>query len=183
LGRFVSSNSSLSSAIHVHRQNQKQQFKPKTAKKLMLVLKPITMRHSQLLLFLLIASLTISCDPLTDCIIRNRPELPEKIFPSAYLGSYYEESLRAAIDNSPNDDGYFYYFFISNLPRGLDYESEGRELFIYGVPEETGNFEFNIVVSVDEPHYGYGDDNDGIFDDDDNLCDDSTSRIYRLRIQ
>ena len=125
----------------------------------------------------------ISCDPLTDCIIPSRPELPDKIFPSAYLGSYYEQSFRAAIDNHPNDNGFFYFFSIINLPRGLDYESEGRELFIYGIPEETGDFEFTVYVSVDEPDYGYVDDDPGIFEDDDSLCDDSASRKYRLRIQ
>jgi hypothetical protein len=127
--------------------------------------------------------LITACDPLIDCIIPRRPELPDKIFPSAYLGSYYEQSLRAAIDNSPNDNGYFYYFSISNLPRGLDYEWEGRELFIFGIPEETGDFEFQIFVNVDEPDYGNVDDDPGVFDDDDNLCEDSTSRKYRLRVQ
>ncbi|SCY15244.1 hypothetical protein SAMN05192588_1402 [Nonlabens sp. Hel1_33_55] len=139
------------------------------------------MRYLYLLSFLFLAFSFSACDPLTDCIIPTRPELPNSIFNTAVAGQYYEHSFRAQVDNEPRDDSYFYYFTVNGLPRGMDYEWEGRRLFIFGSPLDRGDFRINVFLTV-EPVF-FTDDDGGILEDGDTLCEDSTSRDYTLSVR
>ncbi|PRP66038.1 hypothetical protein [Nonlabens agnitus] len=133
------------------------------------------------LLFIVLSLSFISCDPLTDCIIPTRPELPSSIFNTAVAGQYYEHSLRAQVNNDPRDDSYVYYFTVTGLPRGMDYEQEGRRLFIFGNPSERGDYRIRVFLTV-EPIF-FTDDDGGILEDGDTLCEDSTSRDYTLSVR
>jgi hypothetical protein len=134
------------------------------------------------LLFTAALLLFTSCDPLTDCIINNRPQLNQKVFTPGFADSYYEDSLNAEINNDPRDNDYYYYFSVDGLPRGMDYESDGRELFIFGTPRESGRYTMEVHLQVEAAILDF-DDNDGPFEDGDSLCKDSTSRAYTLTIQ
>ncbi|QJP35777.1 hypothetical protein F0365_15900 [Nonlabens sp. Ci31] len=135
-------------------------------------------------LLLLTAAVLIltNCDSWTDCIINNGPQLNQRVFVTGFSNVYYEDSLNAEINNDPQDNNYYYYFSVRGLPRGMDYESEGRELFIYGTPQESGRFNLEVYLHV-EAAILYYDENDGPFEDGDTLCKDSTSRLYTLTIQ
>lgn len=139
------------------------------------------MRLFYLLSFLFLALSLSGCDPLTDCIIPTRPELPNSIFNTAVANQYYEHSLRAEVDNDPRDDSYFYYFNVTGMPRGMDYEWEGRTLFLFGTPLERGDFRISVFLTV-EPVF-FTDDDGGILEDGDTLCEDSTSRDYTLSVR
>ena len=147
---------------------------------LILIFKIFLMRHLYIFLASIIL-LTTSCDPLTDCIIPTRPGLPSKTFSTVFSGAYFEESLRAGIDNEPQDNSYYYYFSINNLPPGLDYESDGRVLYIFGSPKQKGDFEFEVYLDV-EPIF-FVDDSNGILEDGDLLCESTTSRRYRIQVR
>ncbi len=134
------------------------------------------------LLLLVFTILLISCDPWTDCIIDNRPQLNQRILSTGYSNSYYEDSLNAEIKNDPQDNNYYYYFSVRGLPRGMDYESYGRELVIFGTPQQSGRYNLEVFLTV-EPVILEFNDGDGAFEDGDTLCEDSTSRIYSLTIQ
>jgi hypothetical protein len=64
----------------------------------------------------------------------------------------------------------------------MDYESYGRELVIFGTPQESGRFNIEVYLNV-EAAILYYDESDGPFEDGDTLCKDSTSRWYSLSIQ
>jgi hypothetical protein len=136
----------------------------------------------KLLLLIAVVLFLGSCDRWTDCIINNSPQLNQHNFLTGFLDIYYEDSLNAEINNDPRDNNYYYYFSVQGLPRGMDYESYGRELVIFGTPQESGRFNIEVYLNV-EAAILYYDESDGPFEDGDTLCKDSTSRWYSLSIQ
>jgi hypothetical protein len=136
----------------------------------------------KLLLLIAVVLFLGSCDRWTDCIINNSPQLNQHNFLIGFLDIDYEDSLNAEINNDPRDNNYYYYFSVHGLPRGMDYESYGRELVIFGTPQESGRFNIEVYLNV-EAAILYYDESDGPFEDGDTLCKDSTSRWYSLSIQ
>ncbi|PPK94908.1 hypothetical protein LY01_01661 [Nonlabens xylanidelens] len=141
-----------------------------------------TQPMKKLLILIGVSLLITSCDPFLDCIIDNRPQLNDKVLSNGFRDFYYEDSLNAEINNDPADNAYYYYFSVDGLPAGMDYESYGRELVIYGTPRVSGRFTLDVYLNVEAPD-SYYDEDDGLFEDGDDLCKDSTSRQYNLRIQ
>ncbi|WP_438962540.1 hypothetical protein [Nonlabens sp.] len=135
----------------------------------------------QLLFVLLLTTFTVSCDSITDCIINSRPHLPGKDFIDGTANVFYEESIRAEIKNEPRDNDYWYYFTVTGLPAGMDYEFIGRDLFIYGIPESPGRYSIEVFLEV-EPRSVFIDDDDSWDEDGDSLCSYSTDRFYFLEV-
>lgn len=122
-----------------------------------------------------------SCDNATDCIINSRPHLPHKNLDDGREGYFYEDVIRAEIKNEPRDNDYWYYFSVRGLPRGMEYESIGTDLFIYGTPSDPGRYEVQVFVEV-EPKILFFDDDDSWDEDGDDLCSYTDERFYSFQV-
>jgi len=142
----------------------------------------IMINATRLILLLLFLGLMNSCDSVTDCIINTRPHLPHKDLKTGVDGVYYEDIIRAEIRNEPRDRDYWYYFTVSGLPSGLDYEFIGQDLFIYGTPQSTGRYSVEVFLEV-EPRFLSFDDGDDFTEDGDSLCSYTDERFFSLFIR
>jgi len=122
------------------------------------------------------SSLTlVSCediiDSIADCVINRRPNLPDKDLEVGYLDKNYYDELKASIVNEPYDDDYYYNFKImGQLPNGIESWVDGRKVVFSGRPLQTGTFyiKINLIVT---PYYEEG-----------GLCDKTISKDYILLI-
>ncbi len=135
-----------------------------------------------LLLGLIVMSGLQSCDDFTDCIINTRPHLPHKDLDDGFVGNYYQDRVRSEIKNEPRDDAYWYYYTVIGLPAGMNYEFAGRDLFIYGTPQEAGRYSVQVFLEV-EPRILVFDQDDGWDEDGDQLCSYTDERFFSLWIQ
>jgi len=118
----------------------------------------------------------LSCEDAFECLIGRNPEINEAVVADAQLGQEYFQRITAEIDNEVNDDDYFYYFEVfGELPIGIDIIYFRREIQLVGVPEESGQFNFSVYLTID------GSD-DGFNYDPDPTCANGTSRAYTLLV-
>ncbi|MGJ5642437.1 hypothetical protein [Formosa sp. S-31] len=107
-------------------------------------------------ILVLLGLLLFSCDEinldLTDCIVRKSTELPDKLLKPGHTGKYYYDELKASVSNDPDDDGYYYNFYVEeNLPEGINVSFDGRYVIFEGITLRKG--QFNIYISlVVEPY-------------------------------
>lgn len=137
---------------------------------------------TKLILLIFTTTLMMSCDPVTDCIVNTRPHLPHTDFVDGREGVYYEDFIRAEIRNEPRDHDYWYYFTVTGLPVGMDYEFVGQDLYIFGTPQSPGRYSVEVFLEV-EPQYLVFDDDDGPLEDGDSLCSYTDERFFSLQIQ
>ncbi|ARN71640.1 MAG: hypothetical protein VX550_02340 [Bacteroidota bacterium] len=131
----------------------------------------------KLLLILILAITTVSCNIINDCDIWGaKPQLNDTKLSTGIVDSYYEDSLNAEIDNNPNDNGYYYYFTVHHLPAGMDYEVYGRELVLFGTPSQPGRYSIEVELYVEPEFWDESYEGDG-------LCTDTTSKYYSLEIK
>lgn len=130
---------------------------------------------------LLIAGLALlsSCSIIEDCKWGTSAELKGRDILVGTVDTYFEEGIRAEVNNEPRDNEYFYDFIVYDLPPGLDYEQDGRDVYIYGTPTAPGRF-FIQVDLVITPRFFDGD-GDGI-PDVEQICERRAIRDYALRI-
>ncbi|GAA4239663.1 hypothetical protein GCM10022291_34880 [Postechiella marina] len=136
----------------------------------------------KILLLLSFFSILTACDAILDevveCIVNRRPVLSNNKLDSGRNDTYYSNKIWAEIKNEPKDDNYYYNFsYRGDLPNGINIIFEDREVYIEGVPRETGRFKITIHVSVDARYYN----EDG--DIEDPLCSSSDSKTYTLIIR
>ena len=140
--------------------------------------------NRRILQFTLLASFLAfySCQDIVECVINRHPVLPDVALDPGREDHFYSDHFRAQIKNEPLDNSYEYFFhFSDNLPPGLDIYVDHRTVIIEGVPEESGSFFIEVFLRVRQYDYYY-DDCESQFNDCDGLCDESTSKIYHLRI-
>jgi len=138
------------------------------------------MKKVFLLLLLLVFLPIMSCQDVLECIINRRPELADKTLAMAELNQFYSEKITSDIKNEAFDDGYAYYFSIDGqLPRGISYYIDYRDVILEGVPLVTGRYTFTVRLSVEQLN-DYLDECESSFNDCDGLCNDSTSKSYTI---
>jgi len=119
----------------------------------------------------------LGCEDFFDCLIAREPSIANKEFPIATVGNYYEVSLNSEIKNEPRDNDYDYFFEVSGLPEGMDYSVDYRRLYIEGTPTESGFYRVNVRLDVDGPF------RNGFENEDERLCNYSTSKTYILEVE
>jgi len=135
-------------------------------------------------ILLIVLVLCNSCSELFDCIASTKPELESKTLQSTLSGQPYEDVITASVKNTSNDADFFYIFSIDgDLPPGIMYSEEGRDLVFHGVPTQTGTYSFKVTVLIEYPE-NY-DPEEGFWEDDNRICfgDDSVSKNYSITIQ
>jgi len=102
----------------------------------------------------LLSSFSLSgCDALfdhaIDCIDNDGPVLNPSVLPNPILNQVYDERVLASIKNEPNDNRFKYEFsLLGTLPEGMQSETGGREIRLFGTPTELGDFNFTIDVEI-----------------------------------
>lgn len=138
-------------------------------------------KYSLLLTTLLVSTLLSGCEQLIDlaidCIDNDKPEL-SGLLPHPILNHEYNEVVHVGIRNEPYDDQFDYQFTVSgNFPSGLQSESSGRDLRLFGTPIELGDFSFTIKVEVG------GGGRIGIADGTEGLCSTIDTKAYQWTVQ
>lgn len=128
---------------------------------------------------LLMALMVTNCSIIEDCKWGTSAELNSKDLPTAFVDTYYEQGIRAGVNNEPRDQDYFYDFEVLGLPPGMDYETDGRDVYIYGTPTRSGRYLLQVDVVV-TPIFIDGD-GDGI-DDIVQMFERRAIRDYALRV-
>ncbi len=141
------------------------------------------MKYSYFFLLTILFFSLQSCSDIFDCIIGRNATLEAKDFPKGYQYQDYYVDLRAEVKNASNDDSYYYYFTIYDLPEGLDYYSNGRTLIIEGVPQEGGTFYIMVHLEVESPGFDDYDYDEDEYYEYDHICSTTDSRTYTLEIQ
>ena len=124
-----------------------------------------------------------SCSEMFDCIASTKPELEYRILLEGYQGYLYEDFVTASVKNSSNDNSFYYYFSIDGeIPPGIDYYEEGRDLVFYGTPNRSGTYDFKVTVKIEYPE-SY-DPEAGFWEDDNRICfgNDTVSENYSITI-
>lgn len=123
-------------------------------------------------------------DQLLDCIDQDSPQFSPNQFPTAILNQFYSYSISASINNNPFDSSYDYNISLSgSLPVGLTVKRDfnDRTITISGTPTATGTSNFNLHVSVEDPHEdSYQTTN--IYDDGDTLCESKHTQNYSITV-
>lgn len=123
-----------------------------------------------------VAGMTIlsSCDAVIDCIDNDGPEFRDTSLLPATLNQVYLDTIRAAVNNDPFDDGFEYDFDIisGRLPAGISTDQTGRTFTVSGTPTELGDFTFELNVFID----------DGLNITDSGLCFRNKSREFTLTV-
>lgn len=128
--------------------------------------------------FFILTACDAILDEVVECIINRRPVLSNNELNSGRNDTYYSDKVWAEIKNEPKDDNYYYNFtYRGDLPNGINVIFEDREVYIEGVPRETGRFKITIHVSVDARYYN----EEGVLEDP--LCDSYASKTYTLIIR
>lgn len=119
------------------------------------------------------------CQDLLECVINRKPILSDNTLGPAFVNQEYFEEINAEIQNEPRDNDYFYFFdVIGDLPPGIDVLFDYRDVIIEGVPLERGRYRFTIRLDAEQAdNYCENDLNDC-----DGLCEESTARTYILTV-
>jgi len=131
------------------------------------------------LLLMSVAVTLSSCSIFEDCNWGTSAQLHERSIITGTQGVYLEAGIRAEVNNEPRDNDYFYDFVVNDLPSGLDYSQNGRDLSIFGIPTEPGRYFIQVDLVV-TPRF-LDSDGDGI-DDLEQICEPRAIRDYAIRI-
>ncbi|TBN04406.1 hypothetical protein EYD45_07245 [Hyunsoonleella flava] len=123
--------------------------------------------------------LATGCQDVLECVINRKPILSDNRLGTAFVNQDYFELITAEIQNEPRDNDYFYFFsVIGDLPRGIDVYFDYRDVIIEGRPLERGRYRFTIRLDVEQAD-NYCENN---LNDCDGLCEESTARTYILTV-
>jgi len=136
-------------------------------------------------IILLVLNLSLSgCEILedifSDCIDFDGPEFNKTSIPSAVLNEVYDVTIKASINNEPNDSYYEYTITVNGtLPSGVSIyrDNNDQTIQISGTPTESGAFHFTLKVSVSEPESYYDP-----YDDGSDLCYTTHEEDYVLTV-
>ncbi len=137
-------------------------------------------RYSSLLTVLLLSTALSGCDQLFNiavaCIDDDRPVLSPKELPNPILNQEYNEVIHVGIRNEPRDDRFDYTFTLTgNLPMGMQSESIGRDLRLFGIPTALGDYKFSVRVEIENGANGYN--------NTEGLCSTIDSEDYQWAVQ
>lgn len=123
--------------------------------------------------------LITGCQDILECVINRKPVLSDNRLGTAFVNQNYSELITAEVQNEPRDNDYYYYFsVIGDLPQGMDVYFDYRDVIIEGIPRERGRYRFTIRLDVEQvDNYCENDLNDC-----DGLCEESTARTYILTV-
>ena len=143
------------------------------------------MKKIHIIILVTIAAICFnSCSEIFDCFASTKPELESKILLTGIQGTSYEDSIKASVKNTSNDNSFYYYFSIEgNFPPGLDYSENGRNFRIHGTPVQVGTYTFKVIVTIE---YMESDDPDsGFWEDNNRICfgNDTVTKNYTITIQ
>ncbi len=115
-----------------------------------------------------------SCDDLLnmalECGIKD-VELESKVLRQATKGNNYYETIVAGVKNDPNDEDYEYIFSINGIVAdGIQFSYDRNILILKGIATETGNFTFEVTVSV-------------TFGGENYTCNETTKKSYTLIVK
>ena len=135
-------------------------------------------KSTQLFKICLIASfafLLSGCDEILECVFNINPEINQKQLVIGVVGERYRDRITAQINNEVNDNDYDYFFdVIGELPPGIFVEFNRRSVDIFGTPEESGVYRFQVELFVER------------FDingfDGSPTCSESTIREFDLQV-
>jgi len=126
--------------------------------------------------------LFFGCQDILECIVNKRPELSDRSLAAAYVNQLYNEKITADIKNEPMDNSYNYYFqIVGELPEGIEYTINYREIILEGKPLVSGSYKFTVKLSAEQKN-NYSEDCESNFNDCDGLCEESTSRAYNITV-
>ncbi len=129
-------------------------------------------RYGFLAFFALVFS---SCDEVYECVFNINPEIHQRQLLVGVVGERYEDRITAEVRNDVNDNAYDYFFdIIGELPPGIFVDFNRRSVEIFGIPEEAGNYRFQVELFVERFDY------DGF--DGSPTCSESTIREFTLQV-
>jgi len=118
-----------------------------------------------------------SCDDALECAFGVNPEINEDTIATGVLDQDYFAIITAEVDNAANDNAYDYYFnVVGDLPEGIELFFYYRRIEIFGIPQETGTFNFRVFLSVER----FNPDT-GLYDRDP-TCDNEVSKMFTLQV-
>ncbi|WP_435622604.1 hypothetical protein [Flagellimonas sp.] len=121
------------------------------------------------------AFLFYGCDEILECVFNIEPQINERRLLVGVVGERYQDRITAQINNEVNDNDYDYFFDVfGDLPPGIFVDFNRRSVEIFGIPEEAGNYRFQIELFVER------------FDingfDGSPTCSESTTREFTLQV-
>ncbi|MFD1603029.1 hypothetical protein ACFSJW_06985 [Flavobacterium artemisiae] len=131
---------------------------------------------SKIIILLLLIFITTSCETISDCIDRIRPELISKELRTGVYDVPYEDNVNFEMIRGNTNDYYISSISIEGkLPPGFNYSVVNNNTINFkGTPIRDGTYEFTISISV-SPHT-YNEDGTG------DLCGNTTSKKYTIKI-
>ena len=134
---------------------------------------PLIQRCTVALIPLPLATLLTGCDVAIDCPDRDGPRFDTRTIPAAVLNQVYTTTITVNVEDEPYDDRFDYTFRLNgDLPDGVQTSVLGRQFFIDGTPIESGQFDFELQVAVD----------DGLTAFESGLCYRTRRRDFRLDV-
>ncbi len=135
------------------------------------------------LLLILLTSLYSCSEIIDDCLLfPSKPKIKTSSISNGIIGHEFYQAIDSEVKNSLNDDGFIYdYTLNGKLPKGLVYSVYGRSLIIEGIPSETGVFNIEVSLTIDEDCYEYNADDEF---DCDSICfsNDTVSKSFEFKI-
>ncbi|WP_422860132.1 hypothetical protein ACOKFD_04325 [Flagellimonas sp. S174] len=90
------------------------------------------------------------CDEILECVFNINPQINQKQLVVGVVGERYRDRITAQINNEVNDNDYDYFFdVIGELPPGIFVEFNRRSVEIFGTPEESGVYRFQVELFVE----------------------------------
>lgn len=99
----------------------------------------------------MIALVLTGCDGVLDCLDNDGPVFDKVAIKSAVLNEVYAETIRASVNNEPQDQRFDYQFELTGqLPAGVSTREAGQQFLFTGTPTESGSFPLTLFVEVDD---------------------------------
>lgn len=124
------------------------------------------------------ALLLSGCENPLDCLVDDRPVFNLASLEQPVLNQEFNASIGVSIKNDTLDDDYRYTWTLSgNLPPGISYRIDHRDLIFSGTATALGNYPYNVRVHVDDK-----DDWTGTAQRAANLCRQSADRNLSMNV-
>ena len=121
------------------------------------------------------AFIFFGCDEIIECVFNINPEINDKQLVIGVVGERYRDRITAQINNEVNDNDYDYFFDVfGELPPGIFVDFNRRSIDIFGIPEESGVYRFQVELFVERF------DINGL--DGSPTCSESTVREFTIQV-
>jgi hypothetical protein len=117
-----------------------------------------------------------SCDEVIECILKIEPEIHTKPMMVGQVYDEYYDVITAEVRNEPNDNDYNYFFDVrGELPPGVSYQINYRNIEFYGVPLSAGIYRFEVELTIELDTYDEYDSSPA--------CGDTVVEQFRIKIE